>query len=1160
MEKIRFILQELQAYQNLTVKLQQKVSPLLLTGVSPIHTAHFASALCVSRPVVILTADESAAEEMRRALSAFMEKNPIHLPEREFIFHNIEGVSRQYEHQRIAALTSLEQGKIPAIMSVNAAFMATIPPEALHNASFIIRISDTISPESLILKLQNSGYRRAVQVEGVGQYSLRGGILDIFPPSASAPCRIEFWGDEIDSMSLFDIDSQRRGAALEELACPPNAEVLPAFAAGGLEGLTNRIHLLISETKHPHPSLSQNLNRDLERLSNGGIFPALDKYLPLVYEHPACAADYFADDTLIIFSDTPRIRESSHRFAERLAQDLLSLTERGMIPGNFTGYYLDFSDFISRLSPFSILRADTFLTKIDELPPLHIENLIAKQIAQNSLTAMLTEIEAYEKNNYRVILLSPGTMRRQAVQEMMAEKGISAKITDQLPEPGQTAILEGSLPAGVDYPELHLAVFSEGQPISRKKPTKRKKNKRDTIKSFSDLTPGDIVVHEHHGIGRFVGIESITVDEAKRDFVKIAFAGTDCLYVPATGLDLISKYIGAGGEDRPVRLNKLGGTEWQKSKAKAKAATKELASKLIALYAQRQKTIGYAFPEDDIWQQEFEQAFPYEETDDQIRCTEEIKQDMMSPRPMERLLCGDVGFGKTEVAMRAIMKCVMSGKQAAILVPTTVLARQHYLTARQRFLGYPIHIEVLSRFRTHKEEGNIFRRLKTGDIDLLIGTHKLFSKAIQFHDLGLLVIDEEQRFGVSHKEKLKEMSKNIDVLTLSATPIPRTLNMALSGIRDLSIIEQPPQNRHPVQTYVLEYDLAVITDALRREFYRGGQSYYLHNNVESIERTAFMLQKELPDAIIRVAHGKMPQKELNNVMTQMSDGEIDILVCTTIIETGIDIPNVNTLIVENADHMGLSQLHQLRGRVGRSSRHAFAYFTYRKGKALSEISQKRLSAVREFAEFGSGFKIAMRDLEIRGAGNILGPEQSGHLLNIGYDLYLKLLEESVMEEKGEKAVPTTECTIEIAVDANLPDSYVADPGQRVDLYRRIALIRCEEDMQDMLDELIDRYGEPPKCSVALCQIALLRAEAAACGITEIRQKGERVLFIFEAGDFARFAYLCGLSIYKGRLLLNAGHPPYLSLRIKKAEILPEVCFDLLTAYRHADQNISLEKS
>ena len=673
------------------------------------------------------------------------------------------------------------------------------------------------------------------------------------------------------------------------------------------------------------------------------------------------------------------------------------------------------------------------------------------------------------------------------------------------------------------------------------------KSNRDRVKSFTDLTPGDLVVHEHHGIGRFVGMERMTVDGAERDFIKIAFAGTDFLYVPATSLDLISKYIG-GGEPERVRLNKLGGADWARSKARAKAAAKELAEGLIKLYAERAKIKGYAFPPDDAWQREFEDAFPYEETEDQLRCIAEIKADMESDRPMDRLLCGDVGFGKTEVALRAVMKCVLAGKQAAILVPTTVLARQHYLTALQRFQGHPVTIELLTRYKTGSEQSKLLKKLEAGSVDIVIGTHKLFNKKIKFKDLGLLVIDEEQRFGVSHKETLKEMSKTVDVLTLSATPIPRTLNMALSGIRDMSSIEEPPLDRHPVQTFVLEQNDGVLLDAIRRELSRGGQVYYLHNRVDSIDRCAAGLQQRLPDARIGIVHGKMALREINAVMNAMAEGEIDILVCTTIIETGIDIPNANTLIIEDADNMGLAQLHQIRGRVGRSSRHAFAYLCYRRGKAFSEVAQKRLSAIREFAAFGSGFKIAMRDLEIRGAGNVLGPEQSGHMMSVGYDLYLKLLEEAVQEEKGETPKPRVDCAAELLLSANLPSGYVADAGQRVDLYRRIALIRTEEQKSDMLDELIDRYGEPPAEAVALLDIALLRSRASEQGISEIRQKDGRLLLTFAETDFVRLSALCGDDAFRGRLLLNAGSTPYLSLRLNKGEKPLEMAETLVDKY------------
>ena len=584
-----------------------------------------------------------------------------------------------------------------------------------------------------------------------------------------------------------------------------------------------------------------------------------------------------------------------------------------------------------------------------------------------------------------------------------------------------------------------------------------------------------------------------------------------------------------------MRLNKLGGADWSKAKARAKAAAKELAEGLIRLYAERAKVRGFAFPPDDEWQREFEDAFPYEETEDQLRCIAEIKEDMQSDRPMDRLLCGDVGFGKTEVALRAVMKCVLAGKQAAILVPTTVLARQHYLTALQRFQGHPLTIELLTRYKTGSEQTRLLQKLEAGSVDVVIGTHKLFNKRIKFKDLGLLVVDEEQRFGVSHKEALKELSKTVDVLTLSATPIPRTLNMALSGIRDMSSIEEPPLDRHPVQTYVLEQNDGVLLDAIRRELARGGQVYYLHNHVESIARCANLLQQRLPEARIGVVHGKMTQKEIAAAMNAMADGETDILVCTTIIETGIDIPNANTLIIENADNLGLAQLHQIRGRVGRSSRHAYAYLCYRRGKALSEIAQKRLSAIREYAAFGSGFKIAMRDLEIRGAGNVLGPEQSGHMMSVGYDLYLKLLEEAVQEEKGEMPKPRVDCAAELLLSANLPAAYVPDAGQRVDLYRRIALIRTEEQKSDMLDELIDRFGEPPAEAVALLDIALLRSQASGQGIAEIKQQDGRLLLTFAETDFARLSVLCGDSDFRGRLLLNAGSSPYLSLRLNRGE-------------------------
>lgn len=1127
-------------YEQLLRGLQGGKTPALAVGLPPVSKAQLAAALHLEtgRPVLLLTDDEGAVRRLADDLETFAEKHVLRVPERDFVMLGVESSSRQYEQARISALWHLAEGAPLAAGSVAALSQTCIPPQVLRDATFTLTEGENKPLAEITAALTAAGYQRCVQVEGAGQFAVRGGILDLFPPQEAAPVRVEFWGDDIDSMAYFDVGSQRRGARVETLTCLPCAETLPGMAKGGVAGLCAQLTgILKARRKKQHPDLEQNLTRDIERLRETGTLPAADKYLPLIYPQSATAFDYLPADTLILVDDTPRLREASKGFSMRIASDIEALTERGELPPS-EGYALSFAQLVETLRRFACVRMDTFLNSVPELAPQTLVNFVVTQMNAygGSLDMAAADIASYIRQGRAVAVLCASEMRCRSMYEALDLHDVPARLSPKLPPKGRVHIMEGSLSAGFELPTLDLTVITEGQIIARRARSKSraKKTNRDRVKSYTDLTPGDLVVHEHHGIGRFVGMESITVDGSVRDFVKIAFAGTDFLYVPATSLDLISKYIG-GGEPEKTKLSKLGGADWAKARTRAKAAAKQLAEGLLKLYAERAKLKGFAFPADDAWQQEFEESFPYDETDDQLRCVAEIKADMESDRPMDRLLCGDVGFGKTEVALRAVMKCILAGKQAAILVPTTVLARQHFLTAKSRFAGYPLKIELLSRYKTASEQKKILEQLKTGMIDLIIGTHKLFNKKIEFHDLGLLVIDEEQRFGVSHKETLKEMSKQVDVLTLSATPIPRTLNMALSGIRDMSAIEEPPHDRHPVQTYVLEYNEPLVLDAIRRELARGGQVYYLHNIVESIERTAARLQKQLPDARIAVAHGKMTQRELTSAMTQMADGEIDILVCTTIIETGIDIPNANTLIIENADTMGLAQLHQIRGRVGRSSRRAFAYLTYRRGRVLSEIAQKRLSAVREFAEFGSGFKIAMRDLEIRGAGNVLGPEQSGHMMSVGYDLYLKLLEEAVMEEKGETPPQRVECAADLTLSANLPATYVSDPGQRVDLYRRIALIRSEDARSDILDELIDRYGEPPKEAIALLDIALLRAEASAAGVTEIKQQDGRLLLTFQNADFQRLSILCGDTDYKGRLLLNAGSQPYVSLRLKSGE-------------------------
>ena len=1151
MQDITLSISNTKEYKQLFNSLKSNSTPILTMGLPPVSKAQLAAALHIetSRPVLILSDDQVSVKRLSDDLAAFTEKEVLNVPERDFVMLDVESSSHQYDQARISALWGLIKGKKLIVSSTNAVSQFTIPPETLKNAALTLSEGDNHNLDDISEKLITSGYRRSAQVEGAGQFSIRGGILDIFPPQEKVPVRIEFWGDEIDSITYFDIGSQRRGAKIQSVLCLPCAETLPDMAEGGIDGLCKELTMICRNRSRKHPLLEQNLQRDIELLYQNKTLAAADKYLPLIYKKPATALDYLPDDTIILIDDTARMRESSKGFDIRIQNDIESLIERGELPPS-SGYCLSFIELADALNKFSVIRLDSFLNTVSELEPKALLNFTIPQMNAygGQLDMAASDISSYINDGRGVVVLCGSHLRCENMCQILEDHNITAKIADKMPKQGEVIIRQGTISAGFDLSQSKLTVLTEGQLVARRAKKAAKKSNRDRVKSYTDLNIGDLVVHENHGIGRFVGMERMKVDGAERDYIKIAFAGTDFLYVPATNLDLISKYIGSGQNSERTKLNKLGGTDWAKAKSKAKAAAKDLAAGLIKLYAERARQKGFAFPRDDAWQAEFEQSFPYEETDDQLKCIEEIKADMESERPMDRLLCGDVGFGKTEVALRAVMKCILAGKQAAILVPTTVLARQHFLTAQNRFAGYPIKIELISRYKTASEQKKILEQLESGMIDLIIGTHKLFNKNIKFKDLGLLVIDEEQRFGVSHKEKLKEISKQVDTLTLSATPIPRTLNMALSGIRDMSAIEEPPHDRHPVQTYVLEYNEPVVFDAISRELARGGQVYYLHNIVEDIQETAAYIQRKLPDSVIGIVHGKMSQRELTNTMTKMADGEIDILVCTTIIETGIDIANANTLIIENADHMGLAQLHQIRGRVGRSSRRAFAYLTYRKGKILSEISQKRLSAVREFAEFGSGFKIAMRDLEIRGAGNILGPEQSGHMMSVGYDLYLKLLEEAVLEERGETPKVRTECLADLTVSANLPNSYVPDAGQRVDLYRRIALIRSKDSYSDILDELIDRYGEPPNEAVALLDIALLRSKASKAGVSEIRQQKDRLIFSFTKPDIMKMSYLCGDDEFKGRLLLNAGSNPYLSIRINQKETPLELSTKVIDKY------------
>ena len=1147
MKPLLSALNDIPEYRSLLAAIDNGACPAAFSGLSAVHRAHFAAGIRqeLNRPVVVVCADEGEAERMARDLAALSGEAVRTLSAREFTFHNAAVVSRQYEHRRLSTLRALAAGECPLLVcTVESILQRTIPKTLLTQAAQVLRMGERHDLGELAGTLAAAGYTRCEQVEGVGQFALRGGILDFFSPAHPKPVRVEFFGDEIDAMGLFDPDTQRRIENLGAAEILPAAEVLPQFTPGGYGGLLEGLDRLISQAKRRkgNETLVQTLEEDRERLAASTAFPAMDRYIALIYPVMATAADYFPEDAVVVLSESPRVAERGKSYLWQLGEDAKALMERGELAGELADFARTFEELTEVLADWPVCYLDAFTSSRYPQRPRTLLNLLTKQLPSYgaSLETAVSDLAHYVSDGFRTVVLVSSEQRALNLQALLREQKMTTAVDFQLhelPGYGKAVIAVGGLTAGMEYPVGRFAVLTEGQSLLGKKRRSKPVTNRQKLGSYADLSPGDLVVHEHHGVGRFLEMTKMTVDGVQKDYVKIAYAGADVLYVPATQLDLVSKYIGSGEDAQETRkLSRLGGTDWEKAKTRAKKAVKDLAKGLIQLYAERQRQPGFAFSPDSPWMKEFEDEFEYAETDDQLRCIAEIKQDMEQARPMDRLLCGDVGYGKTEVAFRAIMKCVLDGKQAAILVPTTVLARQHYLTAKQRFAKHPVEIDVVSRFRTQTQMKDTLRRLEQGGIDLLIGTHSLFQKDVKFKDLGLLVIDEEQRFGVQHKEKLKELSKQVDVLTLSATPIPRTLNMALSGIRDMSTLEEPPMDRQPVQTYVLEHDWGVLSDAMRRELERGGQVYYLHNRVETITRTAARIKEMLgEDVAVAVAHGKMSQEELNDVMTRMSDGEVDVLVCTTIIETGIDIANANTLIIEDADHMGLAQLHQIRGRVGRSTRRAYAYLTYRRGKVLTEVASKRLGAIREFAEFGSGFKIAMRDLEIRGAGNVLGPEQSGFLLSVGYDMYLKLLEEAVLEERGEKPERPTECAADLSVAASIPDRYVPSPEQRMDLYRRIAAIRSEADADDVMDELIDRYGDPPRTVNNLISVALLRADAARNGISQIDQKGANLNFYLDQFDLQRVSALCGLEKYRSRLLFSAGERPYLALRLKKGE-------------------------
>jgi len=1123
------------------------------------------------RPMLLFFSEEKECVRMKSFLEQFGIKVAFFVG-RDLTFYNITA-SHEYEHERLRVLSGILEGIYDVVITTpDAALGYTIPPERLLELNMKIAYGETtISPSDFAQNLIKCGYVRVEMVDAPGQFALRGGIFDIYPPIArfvdidgkenicSSPFRIELFGDEIDRMEMFDPETQRMTLTLDEVHFFPAREILADNETR--QALKKVIESWFAKC-HDERACAEMIS-EITAIDSGADINFIDKYITFVYPERSCLLDYFGKNAVVFMKNTLSNYERIKAAEWHLNQNIEELLEGGTIAPKYTDYtkpasYLDAFLDASIDIHFDSLGQGMSGKKLSGMYNFRTKHMVSYS---ENLELLCEDIDGYRKGGYKIVLIAENEAAAKNLCGLLSDRGINAVV-----ETNEGDFTISTLPKniilikwreyirGYEMNTPRIAILStapesrEGALISggKLKRKKKKKNGTETILSYNDLNVGDFVVHEIHGIGQYMGIENLTVDGVSRDYINIRYAGSDRLFLPVDKLDMVSKYIGAHSDDGLVKLSRFGGNEWGRAKARAKAAVKDIAKDLIKLYAERSRRPGFAFPADDELQADFEAAFEYEETDGQLAAVEDIKADMMSSVPMDRILCGDVGFGKTEVAMRAAYKAVLGGKQVAILVPTTLLALQHYQTLTSRMRAFYVNVDMVSRFRTPKQQALSLRKLKRGDTDIIVGTHRLISKDIEFKNLGLLIIDEEQRFGVAQKEKLKQIAQNVDVLTLTATPIPRTLNMAMGGIRDISVLDEAPGDRLPVQTYVLEHDELILIEAIRRELRRGGQVFYLYNFVESIDTCAAKLAKAIPEARITVAHGKMDKERLEDIWSEMLSGEIDILVCTTIIETGVDIPNANTLIVENSHRLGLSQLHQLRGRVGRSSRRAYAYFTYPKDRAVNEIATKRLETIREYAEFGAGFKIAIRDLEIRGAGNLLGSEQHGHLDAVGYELYIKLLNEAILEEKGEKVPEKKECTVTLNCDAFISEKYVPYSSQRMGLYKRIAALETAEDRDDIIDELIDRYGDVPKATLDLLTIALVRSSAMKCGITNIVEENSEIKIHPSIFDFEVWAELA--EEYKGRIHVVMSETPIVRFRKQKGDKIPELLFDLFIRY------------
>ena len=1055
---------------------------------------------------LVLTFSDVKAKELYEDYS-FFDKNTILFPAKDYIFFQADIRGQEMTKERICCYRRiLEKEPLTIVTTVDALLAPCLPLQMLEENCITISAESIVEEEAVAMKLVKMGYEKTYQVEEPGQFSIRGGIIDIYDLTEENPYRIELWGDEVESIRRFDVLSQRSVEALRTVTIYPATEMIltkqqkldglkaiEAEAKQAAEALKKENKL---EEAHRVKVQTEQLREQMEEF---GVMANLDSYMKYFCPQLVSFLSLFPKDELLVTLDEP-LHGKEHLNAVELEfrESMEHRLEKGYaLPGQAALLYT--ADQVwamltgQRLLLLSVLDSNLPFLKVEER---YYADARAVNSFQNSFEILLENLRRYHKNRYRVILLSPSRTRAKRLAEDICANELTAfysEDTERVLQNGEIMVMHGQISKGFEYPSIRLAVITESD-IFGKHAKKRKKKRYEgqKIHDFTELKVGDYVVHETHGLGIYRGIEKVCVDKVMKDYMKIEYRDGGTLYVLATGFDAVMKY--ASAESKAPKLNKLGTQEWTKTKSKVKGAVNEVARDLVKLYAAREHGKGYQYGKDTVWQREFEEMFPYEETQDQLLAIDATKADMESGRIMDRLICGDVGYGKTEVAIRAAFKAVQENKQVIYLVPTTILAQQHYNNFVQRMKDFPVNIDLLCRFRSAGEQKKTLEKLKKGQVDIIIGTHRLLSKDVVFKDLGLLMIDEEQRFGVTHKEKIKQLKNNIDVLTLTATPIPRTLHMSLIGIRDMSVLEEPPMDRIPIQTYVMEYNEELVREAISRELARGGQAYYVYNRVKEIADVATKIAELVPEANVAYAHGQMKETELENIMYKFINGEIDVLVSTTIIETGLDISNVNTMIIHDADNMGLSQLYQLRGRVGRSNRTAYAFLMYKRDKMLKEVAEKRLAAIKEYTELGSGFKIAMRDLEIRGAGNLLGAEQHGHMEAVGYDLYCKMLNEAVKEAKGMKQEESFDTTIDIDIDAYIPMGYIPNEVQKLDIYKRIADIQTDEETEEMLEELIDRFGDPPKPVENLLYIAKIKSLAHTVYMTEISQKADTVKF------------------------------------------------------------------